>query len=304
MTAVTHADWNLLDKTELRIEGIGLESANLSELSRAAAHSLGLAHDEVYVIDARDRLLTFDVLRTTIDPYKLVGQRDALLSALGGLPGVLVDEHTTVRAEGMLGWIAEDADQGRAALDRSREMAADIERSIASRAIVFSTGHEVVAGQIQDTNKPWIIDRLRRAEFRPTAGADLPDDTERIASAIREAAEERGFGLVITTGGVGAETKDGTVEALLRLCPEAHTPYLFTVREGHGRHAKPGVRIGLGEVAGSLVVCLPGPHEEATLGVETLLDGLRTGTPHAELAERIAASLRRRLREHRHEWVH
>jgi hypothetical protein len=55
------------------------------------------------------------------------------------------------------------------------------------------------------------------------------------------------------------------------------------------------VRIGLGEVAGSLVVCLPGPHEEATLGIEKLLDGLERGMAQPELAEHIAAALRTRL---------
>src|SRR5262249_46837994 len=256
---------------------------------------LGLPSEEVYVIDARERLLTLDILRTTVDPYNLVGRERELLTALARIPGVEVEDDAAVRADGMLGWIATDAQTGKEALDRSRDMAAQIARTIASRAIVFSTGNEVVAGNIEDTNKPWIVERLQRANFRSTAGPNLPDDTDLIAANFREAAEELGFGLIISTGGVGAETKDGTVEALLRLCPDAVAPYLFTVQEGHGRHAKPGVRIGLGEVAGSLVVCLPGPNEEATLGIETLLDGLDRRMPLAELAEHVAAALRRRL---------
>jgi molybdenum cofactor synthesis domain-containing protein len=295
MTVASHGEWSLLEKTELRITGISLDQANLSEVAKTVARTLSLPPEEVYVIDARERLITLDILRTTVDPYSLVGRERELLTALGQLPGVRVDDGAAVRAEGMLGWIAADAETGRDALDRSRDMVAEIQRTIASRAIVFSTGNEVVSRNIEDTNKPWIVERLRQANFRPTAGPDLPDDTDLIAASFREAAEELGFGLVISTGGVGAETKDGTVEALLRLCPDAATPYLFTVREGHGRHAKPGVRIGLGEVAGSLVVCLPGPHEEATLGIEKLLDGLGRGMPLRELAEHIASALRSRL---------
>jgi molybdenum cofactor synthesis domain-containing protein len=295
MTLASHGEWSLLEKTELGITGVCLNGANLSEVAQVVAAVLGLSTEEVYVIDARERLLTLDILRTTIDPYSLVGRERELLTALARLPGVQVEDGAAVRAEGMLGWIATDAQIGREALDRSRDMVAEIERSIASRAIVYSTGNEVVSGNIEDTNKPWIIERLRQANFRPTAGADLSDDTDLIAASFREAAEELGFGLIISTGGVGAETKDGTVEALLRLCPHAATPYLFTVRQGHGRHAKPGVRIGLGEVAGSLVVCLPGPHEEATLGIEKLLDGLDRGLPLPELAEHIASALRSRL---------
>jgi molybdenum cofactor synthesis domain-containing protein len=295
MTVASHGEWSLLEKTELGITGISLDQANLSEVAKTVARTLSLPPEDVYVIDARERLLTLDILRTTVDPYSLVGRERELLTALAQLPGVRVGEGAAVRAEGMLGWIATDAQAGREALDRSRDMAAEIERAIASRALVFSTGNEVVSGNIEDTNKPWIVERLRQANFRPTPGPNLPDDTDLIAASFREAAEELGFGLIISTGGVGAETKDGTVEALLRLCPDAATPYLFTVRQGHGRHAKPGVRIGLGEVAGSLVVCLPGPHPEATLGIEKLLDGLDRGLPRDELAEHIAAALRSRL---------
>jgi molybdenum cofactor synthesis domain-containing protein len=295
MTVASHGEWSLLEKTELGITGISLDRANLSEVAKTVARTLSLPPEEVYVIDARERLLTLDILRTTVDPYSLVGRERELLTALAELPGVQVEDGAAVRAEGMLGWIATDARAGREALDRSRDMAAEIERTIASRALVFSTGNEVVSGNIEDTNKPWIVERLRQANFRPSTGPDLPDDTDLIAASFRETAEELGFGLIISTGGVGAETKDGTVEALLRLCPDAATPYLFTVRQGHGRHAKPGVRIGLGEVSGSLVVCLPGPHQEATLGIEKLLDGLDRGLPCRELAEYIASALRSRL---------
>lgn len=46
----------------------------------------------------------------------------------------------------MLGWISADAADAVAPLDRSREMMAEIERRIASRAIAFSTGPEVISG--------------------------------------------------------------------------------------------------------------------------------------------------------------
>jgi molybdenum cofactor synthesis domain-containing protein len=298
---MTVGTWNLLEKTELRIERIGLEGANLTDVARVVAGVLGLPTEEVFVIDARDDLLTLDVLRDTIDAYQLLGKQDTLLAALGALPGVMIGPDTSVCSEGMLGWIAADATEGRAALDRSRKMAAEIAATIAARAIVFSTGPEVASGQIEDTNKPWIAARLTAADYRVTEGENLPDDLDAIAFAIREAAEERGFGLVITTGGVGAETKDGTVEALLSLDANAATPYLFKVQEGKGRHVKPGVRIAVGQVTDTLVVCLPGPNDEARLGIEALLDGLGSTRETVALAERIAAALRERLRN-RHGW--
>jgi molybdenum cofactor synthesis domain-containing protein len=293
---VNTPEWNLLEKTELRIERIGLDGADLSVIAATVADELGLPRDEVLVIDARDDLLALDILRRTIDPYVLVGRREALLNALRAVLGVRVTEETDVCSEGMLGWISADAAEATAALDRSREMVAEIERRIASRAIVFSTGPEVVAGQIRDTNKPWIIHRLQENGFAAMPGEDLPDDGDITAAAIREAVEERGYGLVVTTGGVGAEGKDGTVEALLSIDPDAATPSIFEVEAGHGRHVKARVRIGVGTIGDAVIVCLPGPHVEARLGVEALLAGLASGADKQQLADGIAAQLRERLR--------
>jgi molybdenum cofactor synthesis domain-containing protein len=293
---VTAPQWNLLEKTELRIERVGLDGADLSAVAATVADELGIPHDEVVVIDARDDLLALDILRRTIDPYVLAGRREALLNALGQIAGVHVSEETDVCSEGMLGWISADAIEATAALDRSREMVAEIERRIASRAIVFSTGPEVITGQIRDTNKPWIIHRLQEGGFAAMPGRDLPDDGDTIAAAMREAVEERGYGLVVTTGGVGAEGKDGTVEALLSIDADAATPAIFEVEAGHGRHVKPQVRIGVGTIGAAVIACLPGPYVEARLGVEALLAGLAGGADKYRMAEGIAANLRQRLR--------
>ena len=289
-------EWNLLEKTELRIERVGLDGADLSVVAATVADELGIPHDEVIVIDARDDLLALDILCRTIDPYVLVGRREALLNALGQIAGVHVTEETDVCSEGMLGWIGADAIEATASLDRSREMLAEIERRIASRAIVFSTGPEVITGQIRDTNKPWIIHRLQEDGFAAMPGEDLPDDGDTIAAAIREAVEERGYGLIVTTGGVGAEGKDDTVEALLAVDPDAATPAIFQVEAGHGRHVKPRVRIGVGTIGAAVIACLPGPHVEARLGVEALLAGLDSGADKYRIADGIAATLRQRLR--------
>jgi molybdenum cofactor synthesis domain-containing protein len=293
---VTAPEWNLLEKTEVRIERVGLDGADLSVVAATVADELGIPHDEVIVIDARDDLLALDILRRTIDPHVLVGRREALLNALGRIAGVHVTDETDVCSEGMLGWISADATEATASLDRSREMVAEIERRIASRAIVFSTGPEVITGQIRDTNKPWIIHRLQEDGFAAMPGVDLPDDGDTIAAAIREAIEERGYGLVVTTGGVGAEGKDGTVEALLSIDPHAAVPVIFEVEAGHGRHVKPRVRIGVGTIGAAVIACLPGPHVEARLGVDALLAGLAGGTDKYRIADGIAASLRQRLR--------
>ena len=61
-------EWDLLEKTELRIERVELDQVDLEAVARTVADVLGVGHDEVLVIDARDDLLALDILRRTIDP--------------------------------------------------------------------------------------------------------------------------------------------------------------------------------------------------------------------------------------------
>ncbi len=291
------AEFNLLEKTELRIESIELHGANLTRVAELVADVLGLERDEVLVIDARDDLLALDILRRTLDPYLVVGKRGALLEALGRIPGVKVTPETRLCSEGMLGWIAMDAGEARAALDRSSEIADQIRGRIASRAVVFSTGPEVIGGQIEDTNKPTIARRLEQEGYSVAEGSALKDDVAYIAASLREAVEDLGFGLVVTTGGVGAEEKDRTIEALLSIDAEAATPYLCKFERGHGRHAKDGIRIGVAELQGALIVSLPGPNDEVKIGLESLVRGLDRNLKKQELAAEIAGGLQARLRE-------
>jgi molybdenum cofactor synthesis domain-containing protein len=294
---VETAEFNLLEKTELRIERIELRGANLSEIAELVADVLGLERDEVLVIDARDDLLALDILRRTVDPYLLVGKQVALLEALGRLPGVTVTPETSLCSEGMLGWIAMDASEAREALDRSSEIAEQIRGRIASRAVVFSTGPEVIRGQIEDTNKPTVARCLEQEGYSVAEGAALKDDVDYIAASLREAVEDLGFGLVITTGGVGAEEKDRTIEALLSIDADAATPYICKFEQGLGRHAKDGIRIGVARLQGALIVSLPGPNDEVKIGMKSLVRGLDRNLKKRELAAEIAYGLQVRLRE-------
>lgn len=112
---------------------------------------------------------------------------------------------------------------------------------------------------------------------------------------MSEAGNELGYGLLITTGGVGAEKKDCTIEALEALDPKAHTPYILKFTQGQGRHAKPGVRVAVGQIGTAMVVCLPGPNEEVRLAIKALLKGIEQNQSRAEMAEAIAEVLRDRF---------
>ena len=118
-----------------------------------------------------------------------------------------------------------------------------------------------------------------------------------ITGYLRQAVSGGGYGLIVTTGGVGAEIKDCTIEALLALDPHAATPYTCRFEIGTGRHAKDGVRIGVAEVSGTLIVALPGPHDEARKGLKVLLEVISRKLDKSKLAEAIAVILRNDLRE-------
>jgi molybdenum cofactor synthesis domain-containing protein len=291
------SEFDLFRKTELRIEHISLRGANLNDVAATVAEVLELGRDEVLVTDALHDVVTIDILRKTVDAYHLVGKRERLLHQLDQLPGVEITDETSICSEGMLGWIALDEPEAREALERSEKMAEEIRKTMAKRAIIFSTGVEVASGQIEDTNKPTIAKRLEAEGYSVNEGPALQDDERLISTALRQAIESDGYGMVITTGGVGAEKKDRTVEAILSLDPKAATPYISRYEQGTGRHHKDGVRIAVGRVSDSLIVALPGPNDEVRSSLEILIDGLRHGWSKELLADKLAENLRKKLRE-------
>jgi molybdenum cofactor synthesis domain-containing protein len=176
-------------------------------------------------------------------------------------------------------------------------MGEEVRQRVAHRAIVFSTGFEVQKGLIADTNFPLIEDRLKREGFSVHPGGVLADHVGNIAYRLQRALDE-GFGLILTSGGVGAEEKDCTVEALLRVDPSAATPYIVKFEPGTGRHVKDGVRIAVGKVGISWLVAFPGPTREVQVGLERLLEALGKGWDAKQTAEHIASALRGKWRGH------
>ncbi len=287
---------DLLEKTELWIRPIDLVDANLQAIGRTVAAVLDLPADEVLVTDVRDRTLTLDVLRRTVLAEQIAGKERPLLERLAAIPGVRLTDDTGVHSEGVLGWIALDEPEVASVIESGRELGERIRAAIARRAIVFATGTEIREGNVRDTNTGLVTERLRRHGFRVAAGGILPDDAETIGGAVRRAAAE-GYGLVVTTGGLGAEDKDHTVEGIQRVDAAAATPYLVRFTRGTGRHVKDGVRLAVGEIEGTLVVGLPGPNEEVSAALDVLVEGLRDALSKEALAEAIASRLREIVRE-------
>ncbi|MBC7325500.1 MAG: competence/damage-inducible protein A [Moorella sp. (in: Bacteria)] len=286
-------EWDLLEKTTFWIDNIDLAEADLGQVAAAAAAALELPAAEVMVVDVRPGLVAFDILRRQVRAEAVAGKEQEILRRLAELPGVRLEKEAAVHSEGVLGLIALEPEEAARVLQETEAMARGINQAVARRAIVFASGAEVIAGKIKDTNSPYILAALEKAGYQARYGGILEDDA--IAAANRlEGALEEGYGLIITTGGVGAEDKDFSIEAIQRLDPEAYTPWILKFKPDYHRHHKEGVRIAVGRAGIAYLVALPGPHEEARLGCDRLLDGLRQGLEANTLAEYIAGALRDR----------
>ncbi|MCI9511415.1 MAG: competence/damage-inducible protein A [Oscillibacter sp.] len=281
---------NLLEKTELWINEITLEHTNLTNLANTVARALRLPEGEVLVVDVRPRHITLDVLAADIPQENIIGREAAVLEAVGALPGVTLYPETYIHSNGILGQICAGVENQSAMLERVAEMTETIRENVARRAIVFPTGFELEQGLIEDTNTPYLRDALERAGYRVTVGGVIPDRLPDVVENLSDALN-RGFGLIVTSGGVGAEDKDCTVEGILSVASAAAAPYVVKFTKGTGRHVKDGVRIAVGSEGLSTLVALPGPHDEVELAVPVLLWGLAESWDNARLADALAAVL-------------
>ena len=283
-------EYHLLEKTELRIDGITLEGANLNDIACVVAKTLELPADKVLVIDVRLGQVSLDILMRTLRPEQFFGRKARLLEALAQVPGVRLDAEVDIHSEGILVSIGLEEEQAAQVIASSRSMGQAIISATKARVRIYPTGFELISGDIEDTNTPYLIKVFSEAGYLPEAGPAVPDNQSALADALRRAAVD--CGVVVTTGGVGAEDKDFSVEAILQLDPQAATPYLARFAKGHGRHVKDGVRIGVGSYGGSLMVALPGPNDEVRLAAPVLIRGIKQKLSKQELAQSLAEILR------------
>ncbi len=153
-------EYRLLEKTELWVKPVILSGADLDACARVAAEALGLNGDEVMVTDAMGDTLTLDILVPTIQAEQIVAQKETLLRLLRGVSGLQILKETEVHSDGVLGLISLEEQAGKEMLDLSRAMGIEIAERIRKRSMVCSTGREVLAGQIIDTNAPFLMDAL------------------------------------------------------------------------------------------------------------------------------------------------
>lgn len=291
---------NLLEKTELRVQNVVMKDLNLTDIATIVAEVLELPSEKVLVIDVRSNHFCLDILEKNISIQQIIGKEKMLLNKLRQIPGLIVTPEAFIDSRGIMGLIHCDEIQADHIVTRTRDMLTEIERNILARTLVYSTGFELEQAMIEDTNSPYLLDILQKNGYKVEFGGIIPDSKGAISSKIMDAID-RGFGLVITTGGVGAEDKDFSVDALKAIDPEALTPYIVQFEKGTGRHVKDGVRIGIGKIGLATIINLPGPHDEVVAAAEVLKKYCCAGwIDHVGLANEVAQVLREKL--HQNNW--
>lgn len=164
---------------------------------------------------------------------------------------------------------------------------------------VFTTGDELVEpgmalqpGQIYNSNRELLMGLLRDDGLEPTAWPTLPDDPERVASMLHDAASS--FDVVITCGAVSAGEKD-------------HIPALLQRQAGTGQgrvhfwkvRMKPGMPLLFAQMGHAQLLGLPGNPVSVLATYLTfgrcLLDGLQgKQEPRARWHARLAGTFDKR----------
>ena len=289
---------DLLSKSELWVVGIRLADVDLTALAAVAADVLGLSAAEVFVTDVRGDHVVFDVVAPSVDLNAVAGRENALLDALRSFPGVVLRKDANVHSHGVLGVIGAPADQAEAIVAAAARLEANLRRYVRSSVAVLSTGGEVARGEIEDTNFAAAKEIMGEAGYRVSSAGVAEDDESIIAGRLAMMLED-GHGVILTTGGVGAEDKDRTIEAMQQLVPDLSTAILATYAVGHGRHVKPHVRVACGRLGETMLVALPGPTREVRAALPALIAALEQGLPAGAVAEAIAEPIRALWRAHR-----
>lgn len=288
------SDVQLLGKTEIWMQGVHLENANLPEIANRAASVLSLPEDKVFVTDVRPSLVVLDVLQPKVGLEQVVGRQSQIFAAISEIDGVSVEANATIHSEGVLGVIGSTREQAKSLVENAKRMDKQIQEYASGRVAVISTGTEMQKREVKDTNFEAISEFMSDAGFEVFYGG-VAGDTEREIAGLIARLSSDGFGLIITTGGVGAEDKDHTVEAVEGLDPDLSTAILAQYKKGHGRHVKDAVRICVGTLGWSTIISLPGPTHEVKLALPIIVEQLKQGTTATSLVEAIAAPIRATL---------
>jgi molybdenum cofactor synthesis domain-containing protein len=155
------------------------------------------------------------------------------------------------------------------------------------RAAVITASNRAFNGVYEDKSGQILLEGLKSLGYQIDAVQVLPDDLEKISSAIKSAIKD-GVDLLVTTGGTGVSLFDVTPEATAPLI-EKEMPGILEALRAYSREKVPTTDLSRG-AAGvtnkTLIINLPGSPGAAT-------DGL-------VIIERLASHIHDQLAGHDH----
>jgi cyclic pyranopterin phosphate synthase len=166
---------------------------------------------------------------------------------------------------------------GRSGTYRADAAYADHAAPPTAEAVIVVCSNRSAAGKREDTSGPALVDQLRAAGWSVADEAVIvPDDEERIAALLTELAD-RGYRLILTSGGTGLTPTDVTPAATRRVT-EREVPGLAELMRAAGIASTPMAALSRGVVGvrgTTLIANLPGSPKGATESLGALLPVLR-----------------------------
>ena len=127
------------------------------------------------------------------------------------------------------------------------------------RAAVLTVSSSRARGEGEDLSGDALAERCREAGLE-TIRETVPDDRERIVSALRRLADHEGVRFIFTTGGTGLTPDDVTPEATREALDREAPGYAETIRAESRNHTPLGILSrGVSGIRGrTLIINFPG----------------------------------------------
>ena len=127
------------------------------------------------------------------------------------------------------------------------------------RAAVLTISTSIARGDGEDVSGPALVELCEEAGLDVTHEV-VPDDAERIKSALKRHADESGARFIFTTGGTGMTRDDVTPEATRDVIERDAPGYAETIRQQSREHTPLGILTrGVSGIRGrTLIINFPG----------------------------------------------
>ena len=145
-------------------------------------------------------------------------------------------------------------------------------------AFVLTVSDRSSRGERTDTSGPALVALLEEKGYQVVSTKIVPDETEEIEQALKDAAEQD-IALVLTTGGTGFAPRDVTPEATIAVC-ERMAPGIPEAMRAASLAITPRACLSR-EVAGicsrTLIINLPGSPKAAVENITAVVDAVGHG---------------------------